>query len=757
MFRGKSFVFHVVSAFVGVLAAGAIGMSVARAQLAPATTLGMNHVALASEYQGYGGGCAGTPGCQPTAQALGQRAIEDAGNLGVKFLRVAVAGYGPTSYPTAASFTGSISGTILTVSAVSAGTLSVGQYVLAASNDVLVSTQITGTNAQDSSVTGTGGVGTYDVSIAQTTSSETLSAISSGVACDGHCDLDAWFSNPGFYWAQMEQMFDDLDAAGVQIVANFLFNPYSWSAYEIYYPAAMPSGCGPETLVTMVDNPASCSRALAKQYIVDFINHYLQHVSNTNVHTVLFYEFTNELNLNADLCVFGDSCVAGNNISTLQLNQFAADIISTIKAADPSALVASGYAFPRQSAFSLILTPQWNWSSPAGWPPPDQNEDLTAGVIRILHGTQTNPSYPVAWPQVQPGIAGGCPNGGPLASCSFDIVTAHLYQPPCDGYANGAYSGCDAYWFTAQTPTTPYANLPVVAACPSYDPTSADCDPWYREVDALAISGSALNFVGELNDDDRGVLTTNLQNLVTEMGRYAGQLTYAAPWDWEDYTGLPALSVPVTTSCTDQYGNQQTTEVATIQQYGVGFFRNWDARVAFPQYPDTWSTACPPPSDPLPPLSATASPSFNLEPGFTDSLNSFYQAWFNLGPTWNDPGTPRLVITGVCSSAPDTFTIFAAASAASGIGSLSYSATTAGATITQLASTTPADSGPAGSYGYSATLQLSPVPTAATPVSIAVTATSNSGASVTQAASTNFTYAPGLLGVSPILCFYPGT
>jgi hypothetical protein len=738
--------------------AACVTCTAAWSQLAPATTLGMNHVALASEYQGYGGGCAGTPGCQPTAQAIGQRAIQDAGNLGVKFLRVAVAGYGPTSYPTGASFTGSISGTTLTVTAVAAGTLSVGQFVLAASNDVLVSTQITGTNAQDANVTGTGGIGTYDVSIAQTTAAaEPMSAISSGIACNGHCDLDAWFNNPSFYWAQMEQMFDDLDSANVQIVASFLFNPSSWPAYQVYYPAAMPSGCGPETLVIMIDNPVSCSRALAKQYIVDFITHYLQHVAATNNHTVLFYEFGNELNLNTDLCIFGDSCTAANNISTLQLNLFAADIISTIKAQDTSALVGSGYAFPRQSAFNLLQQPQWTWSSPGNSPPPDLNEDLTAGMIRILHGTQTNPYYYIQWPQVQPGITGGCPNGGAISTCSFDIVTAHLYQPPCVSYANGSYSGCDAYWFTSQTPTTPYANLPAVAACPNYDPTDANCDPWYKEVDALAISGSALNYVGELNDDDRGVLTPNLQNLVAEMGTYAGQLAYASPWDWEDYTGLPALAVPVSTTCIDQFGNMQTTMTATIQQYGVGFFRNWDPRVAFPQYPDAWSTACPPPGNPLPPLSANGTPSFNLEPGFTDMLNSFYQSWFNLGPTWNDPGTPRLVITGACSIAPDTFTVFASASAFSGIGSVSFSATSSGSTITQIASTTPAISGPTGSYGYSATLQFSPAPTAATPVAITATAVSNSGSTVTQNALANFYYAPGLAGISPILCFYPGT
>lgn len=67
--------------------------------------------------------------------------------------------------------TGSIAGTTLTVSAVSSGTLAVGQYLFDAGGNVMVGTTITALG------TGTGGTGTYTVSITQTVSSETINAV----------------------------------------------------------------------------------------------------------------------------------------------------------------------------------------------------------------------------------------------------------------------------------------------------------------------------------------------------------------------------------------------------------------------------------------------------------------------------------------------------------------------------------------------------------------------------------------------------
>ncbi len=77
---------------------------------------------------------------------------------------------------TSVTFTGSISGTTLTVSAVSSGTLAIGQLVtgtgVSASPPGSSATYITALG------TGTGGVGTYTVSVSQTVSSTTMFAFS---------------------------------------------------------------------------------------------------------------------------------------------------------------------------------------------------------------------------------------------------------------------------------------------------------------------------------------------------------------------------------------------------------------------------------------------------------------------------------------------------------------------------------------------------------------------------------------------------
>jgi hypothetical protein len=77
----------------------------------------------------------------------------------------------------AASFTGSVSGTTLTVSAVSSGTLVVGQVISDLTGNLSANTVITALG------TGTGGVGTYSVSINQTVGSEAMTSESpTGVA-----------------------------------------------------------------------------------------------------------------------------------------------------------------------------------------------------------------------------------------------------------------------------------------------------------------------------------------------------------------------------------------------------------------------------------------------------------------------------------------------------------------------------------------------------------------------------------------------
>lgn len=71
----------------------------------------------------------------------------------------------------AAEFTGAISGTTLTVSAVASGALAVGQTILDASGDLVPGTRITALG------TGSGGTGTYTVSNSQTLGSGPLTSV----------------------------------------------------------------------------------------------------------------------------------------------------------------------------------------------------------------------------------------------------------------------------------------------------------------------------------------------------------------------------------------------------------------------------------------------------------------------------------------------------------------------------------------------------------------------------------------------------
>lgn len=72
-----------------------------------------------------------------------------------------------TAMSTTGSFTGSISGTTLTITAVGSGSVSVGQVITG--TGVTAGTSITGL------ITGTGGTGTYTVSTSQTVASTTIS------------------------------------------------------------------------------------------------------------------------------------------------------------------------------------------------------------------------------------------------------------------------------------------------------------------------------------------------------------------------------------------------------------------------------------------------------------------------------------------------------------------------------------------------------------------------------------------------------
>lgn len=175
-------------------------------------------------------------------------------------------------------------------------------------------------------------------------------------------DLAIWQNNPSLFWGLMDRMFDDLDAANLRIVPVLLWNPTQFAA------------AAGENLRTFVRNPQSQSRRLFQRFVMDFVSRYAKR------HTILFYELTNELNLDADIDLTPncngqkEGCV-WDNFTSPDMNNFAQQMVSIIKSIDPQSKVSSGYAIPRPAAWHLMAHPGGDGRAP----------DWTADTSQQLH------------------------------------------------------------------------------------------------------------------------------------------------------------------------------------------------------------------------------------------------------------------------------------------------------------------------------------------------------------------------------------
>ena len=115
------------------------------------------------------------------------------GGSGVVIISVPSTNYSGVYSPTGAVVTGSISTTVLTVSAVTSGTLYVGQTI--SGTGVTVGTTII------SRGTGTGGAGTYNVSASQTVVSTTITATGSVTVTTSGSNTILTFKSSGSYTA----------------------------------------------------------------------------------------------------------------------------------------------------------------------------------------------------------------------------------------------------------------------------------------------------------------------------------------------------------------------------------------------------------------------------------------------------------------------------------------------------------------------------------------------------------------------------
>lgn len=133
--------------------------------LVPSNATQLIQAAIIAAFSGSDGGARATIG----ATILASRYYAPVALLGV-WAQIQTIKIGSSNAPNS-TITASIAGTVMTVTAVSASTLAVGQTLLDVTGNIAVNTKILSLGS------GTGGTGTYNVTISQTVASETMTAV----------------------------------------------------------------------------------------------------------------------------------------------------------------------------------------------------------------------------------------------------------------------------------------------------------------------------------------------------------------------------------------------------------------------------------------------------------------------------------------------------------------------------------------------------------------------------------------------------
>jgi hypothetical protein len=213
-----------------------------------------------------------------------------------------------------------------------------------------------------------------------------MSGRTSSVAGDGRDSLDLWRTDPRLFWNQVDEMMDDLDARGIQIVPVLM-----WSSGKFARMTGEPLG-------EMFRSPESKSWKLLTGFVTDFVTRYRARNS------VLFYELTNELNNYADLDLVRrckknkDDCLEGDRFTADEMILYTTRFAELIRSLDPKRKISSGFSIPRSAAQHLRARPEWTVSK-TDWTPDSREEfgknleSIHAGVDIIsihLYGGKTN-------------------------------------------------------------------------------------------------------------------------------------------------------------------------------------------------------------------------------------------------------------------------------------------------------------------------------------------------------------------------------
>lgn len=168
---------------------------------------------------------------------------------------------------------------------------------------------------------------------------------------DGKDSLDRWRNDPETFWSQVDEMMDDLDARGIQLVPVLVSGS---SKFQVMTE---------EPLGEMFRNPESRSWKLLSRYVTEFVTRYRKRP------TVLFYELTNELNNFAELDLMRhckkikQKCDERDRFTTDSMIAYTQRLADLIRSLDGSRKISSGFSIPRGSAEHLRERPQW---SPSG-------------------------------------------------------------------------------------------------------------------------------------------------------------------------------------------------------------------------------------------------------------------------------------------------------------------------------------------------------------------------------------------------------